>query len=142
MKHTKKETRQILSNLINNNPARFVPIEDENAQRFKYISVYRLDKYINDRIIALKRVCNKIISKPRLWTRNVDFVAIRNDTSIWFAEVMIEGVIINFVVWQLLGFDFTLLTAMAWGIAIKQSLSVYWRLRNNGATATIPTKNK
>ena len=78
----------------------------------------------------------------RLWTQDVDFKAIRNDCSAWLIESLIEGFIINFVVWSLIGWKFNLLTMFAWGFAVKQTLSIYWRLRKDGENSTIPKKDK
>ena len=122
--------------------ASFVPIESIDTEKFKYDVWLGVNKYINDKLLALRTIRNKIIQKPQLWVQEVDFKAIRNDVSIWVVEVVIEGFIINFVVWALMGWTFNLATIFAWGFAVKQLLSVYWRLKKNGSPATIPTKDK
>ena len=142
MKAIKKEIKQ--SSLIHQKirTASFVPLESPDTKRFKYNLRLRVSKYINDKFIALKTICNKIIQKPQLWIHEVDFKAIREDTSMWLVEALIEGFVINFVVWALLGWRFNWITVLAWGFAIKQLLSIYWRLRKNGANTTIPKKNE
>ncbi len=142
MKHIKKEKRQ--SSLIHQRirKAFFVPLKSHDTEKFKYILRYSVSKYINNKFIALKTTCNKIIQKLQLKSQEVDFVAIKRDASLWLIEALIEGFIINFVVWALIGWTFNLITMMAWGFAIKQLLSIYWRLKKDGANSTIPTKDK
>jgi len=142
MKATKKETKQ--SSLIHQRirKASFVPLESHSTEKFKYNPLFKVSKYINDKFVVLKTTCKKIINKPRLWTKEVDFKAIRDDTSMWVVEALIEGFVINFIVWALMGLKFNLLTMLAWGFAIKQLLSIYWRLRKDGSNTTIPKKNK
>lgn len=142
MKAIKKETRQSSSVHQKIRNAAFVPIDSNNTKKFKYNLSLRVLKYINKKLIVLKTLKNKIIQKPLLWLREVDFKAIRNDVSLWIIEALIEGFIINFIVWALVGWNFNLVTMLAWGFAIKQLLSIYWRLRKDGANSTIPKKNK
>ena len=142
MKAIKTEIKQ--SSLIHQRirKASFVPLESHDTEKFKYNIWLKVSKYINDKFIVLKTTCNKIIQKPQLWVQEVDFRAIRNDTSMWLTEALIEGFIINFVVWALIGLKFSLLTMLAWGFAMKQLLSIYWRLRKDGSNTTIPKKDK
>lgn len=142
MKITKKETKgsSLIHQRIRN--ASFVPLESHDTKKFKYNLWFKVSKYINDKFIVLKTFCNKIIQKPQLWLQEVDFKAIRDDVSIWLIEASIEGFVINFIVWALMGWKFNLITMLAWGFAIKQLLSIYWRLRKDGTNSTIPKKNK
>ena len=142
MKAIKKEIKQnsLIHQKIRN--ASFVPLEYNNTKKFKYKLPLVVSKYINEKFIAFKRYCNKIIQKPQLWVQEVDFKAIRNDVSTWTIEALIEGFIINLVVWALIGWRFNFLTMLAWGFAIKQLLSVYKRLKKDGSNSTIPKKNK
>ncbi len=142
MKAIKKEIRQSSSIHQRIRNASFVPLESNDIKKFKYGHVFNVSKYINDKFVVLKTIWNKIIQKPQLWTQEVDFRAIRNDTSMWLTEALIEGFVINFVVWALLDWKFNLLTVMAWGFAIKQLLSIYWRLKRDGTNSTIPKKDK
>lgn len=139
---TKKETKQ--SSLIHRRirAAAFVPVESSFTGRFKNDIRLKSVKYINSKFLSLKTFCNKIIQKPQLWTRDVDFRAIGSDTTVWIVESLIEGFLINFVVWSLMGWRFNFITVPAWGFAIKQLLSIYWRLRKDGENSTIPKKNK
>jgi hypothetical protein len=142
MKPIKEEIKQSSSIHQKIRNASFVPLESQDTEKFKYNPGLKISKYFNDKLIALKRSCNKIIQKPRLWLQEVDFIAIRNDVSAWFVEALIEGFIINFIVWALMGWKFSILTMIGWGFATKQLLSIYWRLRKDGANSTIPKKNK
>jgi len=139
---TKKETRQSSSIHQKIRDASFVPLESQDTTRFKYNLGFKWSKYINEKFIALKTVCNKIVQKPRLWVQEFDFIAIRNDTSTWMLEASIEGFVINFVVWALMDWGFNLWTMLAWGFAVKQLLSIYWRLRKDGSNSTVSEKNK
>ena len=142
MKDIRSETKQssLIHQRIRN--ASFIPLESHDAEKFKYNLRFRLSKYFNDRLITFKNTCKKIISKPILWTQEIDFRAIRNDTASWLVEALIEGFVINFIVWALLDWSFSLVTMIAWGFAIKQLLSIYWRLKKDGSNSTIPQKDK
>ena len=142
MKAIKKETKQssLIHQRIRN--ASFVPLESHDTEKFKYNIRFKVSKYFNDKFIRLKTLCNKIIQKPQLWTKDIDFKAMRDDSSMWLVEALIEGFVINFIVWALIGWKFSLLTMLAWGFAIKQLLSIYWRLRKHGSNSTIPQKDK
>ena len=141
MKVTKKEIKQ--SSLIHQKirSASFVPTEYQETQKLKYNLRFKVSKYINDRFIKLKTNCNKIIQKPRLWVQRIDFKAIKKDVSMWLIEALIEGLVINFIVWRLLGWEFDLITMLAWGCAIKQLLSIYWRFHKHGTNTTIFKKH-
>ncbi|KKM99107.1 hypothetical protein LCGC14_1151210 [marine sediment metagenome] len=142
MRTIKKEIKQSSSIHQEIRNASFVPLESYDTEKFKYNFWFKVIKYINDKFIALKTTCNKIIQKQQLWVQEVDFKAIRNDVSMWLTEALIEGFIINFVVWALMGWKFNLVTMLAWGFAVKQLLSIYWRLRKDGPNPTIPKKNE
>lgn len=119
--------------------ASFVQVEG-NSKRFKYNLNLKISKYVKDKFIILKTICNKIIQRPQIWLNNIDFKEIKVKGSSWLVEAFIEGFIINFIFWGLKGWDFNLITIFAWGFALKQLLSIYWRLRNHGSNTTIPQK--
>ena len=141
MKTIKKEIKQssFIHQKIRN--ASFVPLESQDTKKFKYNLRFRVSEYINERLVVLKTVCNKIIQKPQLWAHEVDFKAIRNDVLTWLIEALIEGFVINFIVWALIGWKFNLITMLAWGFLIKQSLSIYRRLLKDGSFTAIPKKD-
>ena len=142
MKAIKKETRQSSSTHQKISNAAFVPIEPNNTKKFKYNLKLSGSKYINKKLLTLKTLKNKIIQKPQLWLHKVDFKEMIKDSSVWFVEAAIEGAIINFIVWALMGWRFNWITFLAWGFVVKQLLSIYWRLRNNGADSKILKNNK
>ena len=142
MKPTKKETKQHSSIHHRIRNASFVPLESHDTEKFKYNILLRTGKYINDKFVALKTLYKKTIQIGQLHAQKVEFKKIRNDLSAWVAEALIEGFGINFVVWALMGWRFTLITMLAWGFAIKQLLGIYWRLRKDGSNTTILKKNK
>jgi hypothetical protein len=142
MNFIKKEEKQssLIHQKIRN--AAFVPIESYDTEKFKYNLVFIVGKYFNKKKIALERTLNTIIQKPRLYLLEIDFKAIKSDLFVWLTEALIEGFVINFILWALIEVKFTFLTMTAYGFAIKQLLSIYWRLRKDGANSTIPKKNK
>ena len=122
--------------------ASFVPLESQNSEKFKYNVKLKYSKYINKKFIALKTFCNKVIQKPGLWVQEVDIKAIKHDAFLWFMEAAVEGFIVNFAVWGIIGWKFNLITMLAWGFAVKQLLSIYRRLKKDGSASTIFNKNK
>ena len=122
--------------------ASFVPLESRNSEKFKYNVKLKYSKYINKKFIALKTFCNKIIQKPGLLIQKVDVKAIKQDALMWVMEAAVEGFIVNFAVWGIIGWKFNLITMLAWGFAVKQLLSIYRRLKKYGSASTIPHKNK
>jgi len=142
MKAIKKETRPSSSIHQKIRNAAFVPIESDNTKKFKYNLKLRFSKYLNKKLAALKTTKNKIIQKPQLWLKQIDFKSLVGDGAIWVVEAFIEGAVVNFVVWSLIGWRFSLVTLLGWGFATKQLLSIYWRLRKNGADSKILKKHK
>jgi len=142
MRATKKEIKQ--NSLIHSKirDAAFVTTEIPDTKKFKYNISLSLNKYISNSLRTIVNVCKKPFSRSRLLTKDVDFHAIKNDTSIWLIEAFIEGAAINFVVWTLLGFDFNMLTTLAWGIGVKQVISFYWRLKKDGSNTKISAENQ
>ena len=139
MKERKKQ-RELLKQ-TNKEEIAFVRVMDDNTQRFKYKFPLRLSKYINERFIALKNTCKKIRGMVRLKLDKFDFKAAGTATMIWLMNAFVEGLIVNFAVWGLLGWRFNFITIMAWGFVVKQSLDLYWRLKINGTTTKLPEKH-
>ena len=130
-----------LLNQTNKRNAGAVHWESGNTQRFKYKLPLRLSKYINERVIALKNTCKRIKGIVQLKLDKVDFKAAGIATMVWLMNAFVEGLIVNFAVWGLLGWRFNFITIMAWGFAVKQSLDLYWRLKINGTTTKLPEKH-
>jgi len=137
----RRKKDQNLLNQTNKNGAAFISIIDGNTQRFKYKFPLRLSKYKNEKFIALKNTCKKIKGIVRLKLDKFDFKAASNATMMWLLNAFVEGLIVNFAVWGLLGWEFNFITIMAWGFVVKQSLDLYWRLRLNGSTTKLSEKH-
>lgn len=136
---TKRKQEQL--NQISKSSARAVPYEIDNTKRFKYKFPLRLSKYKNEKLIALKNTCKKIKGIVQLRLDKFDFKAAGSATMIWLLNAFVEGLIVNFAVWGLLGWRFNFITIMAWGFAVKQFLDLYWRLKINGSTTKLPEKH-
>ena len=113
-----------------------------NTKRFKYNFIHRLSRYNNKNFIELKNTCKKIKGVIKLRIDKYDFKAASNATVMWLMNAFVEGLVVNFIVWRLWDLEFGFLTIMAWGCLMKYSLDMYWRLRINGTTTTIPEKYK
>ena len=135
----KKQLEQL--NQTNKSNAGAVHYESENTQTFKYKFPLRPSKYINEKLIALKHTCKRIKGMVQLKLDKFDFKAAGIATMIWLMNAFVEGLVVNFSVWGLLGWKFNFITIMAWGFAVKQSLDMYWRLKINGTTTKLPEKH-
>ncbi len=142
MKAIKKGIKQSSSIHQKIKKASFVSLEPHDTEKFKYNILFRTGKYINDKFVALKTIYKRTVKAGQLYTQKVDFKKIGEDVSTWIIESLIEGFGVNFVVWALMGWKFNLITILAWGFAIKQLLSIYWRLRKHGTNSTIFKKDK
>lgn len=136
-----RKNKQNSLNQPNKPNAGFISTEDDNTQRFKYKFKLRGSRYNNKRLIALKNACTKIKGRVSLWLNKFDFKTAGVATAIWLSNAFVEGVIVNFAVWGLLGWEFSFITIMAWGVAVKQSLDLYWRIKINGTTTKLPEKH-
>lgn len=114
---------------------------NNNTKRFKYKFRLKPSKYINEKLIAIKNTCKKIKEMIQLQLNKFDFKAAGVVSAIWLMNAFIEGFIVNFSVWGLLGWRFNFITIMAWGFAVKQSLDIYSRLKTNGTNTKLPTKH-
>jgi len=121
--------------------ASFVPLEPEETKRFKYFFDVLKNIRTRDRLTSVKRFVNTIIQKPKIWIDKVDWKKTGEDASIWIVEACIEGVVANFVTHQFLGWKFGPGMILAHGFAIKQGLSIIWRIKQNGAASKLPQKD-
>ena len=121
--------------------ASFVFTDKKITDRFKYNFTLSGGKYINGKLIALKQTINKIKGIIQLKLNKFDFSFAIGAMSLWIINAFIEGLIVNFSVWGLLGWRFNFITIMAWGFAVKQILDLYWRLRINGTNTKLPEKH-
>jgi len=137
----RRKNKQNSLNQTNKGKAAFISITDNNTERFKYNFRLRLSKYSNDKIIALMNTCKKIKGVVQLKLDKFDFKAAGSSTTMWLINAFIEGFIVNFAVWGLLGWRFNFVTILAWGFAVKQTLDLYWRLKINGKLTKLPERN-
>ena len=137
-----RKNKQNSLNPTNNRKAGFVTTKDDETKRFKYKFKLRGVRYNNVIFIAINNTFRKIRGEVRLWLNKFDFKDAGIVTAVWLTNAFIEGLIVNFAVWGLLGWEFNFLTTMAWGVAVKQSLDIYWRLRINGTNTKLPQKNE
>jgi len=77
-----------------------------------------------------------------LWTAEIDWSAVKRDSIEWVIEAAVEGFTANFATHFILGWELSPMTVIAHGFAIKQTLSIYWRLRKDGPTSKLPKKNE
>lgn len=134
----RRKKDQNLLNQTSKPKAAFVSVIDGNTKRFKYKFALNLSKYKNEKLITLKNTCKKIIGIVRLELDKFDFKAASNATMMWLINAFVEGLIVNFAVWGLLNWRFNFITIMAWGMAVKQILDLYWRLKINGKPTKLP----
>lgn len=122
--------------------AEFVHIKSDEIERFKYLIVHNILKKVKSRLINIKRKINSITHGPILLTSKVDWQQMRNDILTVSIETIIEGVTANFATHYLFGLPFNPGMIIAHGIIIRQGISIFSRLKKDGANTTIPQKDK
>lgn len=142
MNHTKKEVKQILSNKDKIRTFGFVHYKSEAVESFKNNGIHNTIRKISPKLQNLKRFFKSMIEKPRLWSNNFDWKTIGNDSSLWFAEVLIEGVIANWWTHKIFELEFGVGMIIAHGFLIKQGLDLFLRLKQNGSSTKLLAKNK
>jgi len=126
---------------MNKEETTFVRDMSGYTDNFKYKFPLTLSKYTNEKLIALKNTCKKIRGMVQLKLDKFDFNAAGIAMMIWLMNAFVEGLVVNFVVWGLLGWKFNIITIMAYGMAVKYSLDLYWRLKINGTNTKLPQKH-
>lgn len=121
--------------------ASFVPLEEGNPERLKYKLNLLRSKYISDKLIELKRIKNTVVQKVKIWFQKWNWKKMSLDTSVWLIEAGIEGTTANFATHYLFGLPLNPATILAHGIAIKQGIEIYWRLKRDGENRKLPTKD-
>lgn len=134
------ELKQNLSSRINK--AAFVQIDHHTIGTFKYNLMCNIKHRCSTTSISIKRYLNSRIQKVQYWVALFSWRKIGADSLTWGIETMLEGLSLNFATHYLFGMPFNMMTAFAHGIVVKQGLSIYWRLRVNGTTTTLPHKNE
>ena len=122
--------------------ANFIPYEVRDSETFKYKVVHKLKQKLRETYVAFKRNVNTILQKPLRWAAEVDWKLVKADSVEWCITVVVEGFTANVATHFLFGVPFNFGTIVAHGIAINQGISIYWRLRKDGSTNKIPTKNQ
>lgn len=141
MENMTREKKQSLSIQKKNRNAGFVPLESKDNEKFKYKVSLRLSRYINQMLARVRARFNKTVHATGLMVNIVDWKSITKEGIVWIVESAIEGVTANYAMHYLFNAPFNIATVFAYGIAIKQGLSVFWRLKTNGPNSEIPTKN-
>lgn len=139
---TRRKNKQNSLKQTNKSSAAFVPVMEDNTKRFKYNFLLRGIEYNTEKLIAIKNTCKKIKGIVKLKLDKFDFNKAGIATMIWLLNAFVEGLIVNFAVWGLLGWRFNFITIMAWGFAVKQTLDLYWRLKINGEYTKLPEKHE
>lgn len=85
-------------------------------------------------------IWRKVKNQTKTIINNVAWFNILNDIGIWLLEAIIEGVAVNYVTWALFGDKFTPITIIAYGITIKETISIFWRLRRHGEHTKVHIK--
>lgn len=122
--------------------AEFVPVEEIQNNKFKYLSRLLKIEKISQWLIELKRSSNSKIQGIQLLLSKIDWKSVFKDSAIWIIEAFIEGLTINFATHFIFGLKMTPMTILGYGIIIKQGIDIYWRLRNNGPNTKILKKDK
>jgi len=138
-----KQLNQRQSSLLNSNirGAAFVPLPEDNRERFKYHRVYSISRYIRKNMLWLKRKVNSFLQSIELKLSFFDWKTARVSSIVWLSEAAIEGLLLNFATNQIFGLKFTVGTVLAYGILVKQTIDISRRLMN-GTTKHITKKNK
>ena len=135
-----KRVTKLLSSkkLIKKNKAHFVNLGND---RFKYNPIYNISNNARAKVNRVKDIAIKLWQGFKLTSSKVDWKVMRNDFGEWSFVVSIEGLTANFATHYLLGLPMSPGTIIAHGIAINQSISIYWRLKQNGEHSKIPKKD-
>ena len=135
----KRKQSSLIHQKIRN--AAFVPIKAKTTEKYKYALRHKLYQEIVRAKLAFKIPLKLLDSKIAILKGYIDWKPAFRDSSVWFAEAMIEGVTANFATHVLFDVQFTFWSIFAHGIIIKQGIDIYWRLRRDGSTTEIPTKH-
>jgi hypothetical protein len=151
MTSSKSETKQNLSQSTPQNKtphrAEFVSLEESVAkdESFKYKAGQRFNQAVTKILLGWKRRINSSIQGPLIWAKSQDKEKLKDarySAIIWVTEAAIEGFTANFATHFIIGWDLNIFTVMAHGFAIKQTISIVWRLRKNGSTEPVSEKKR
>ena len=142
MKSSGKKIRQSLSIHHKIRNAGFVDYDYSSIETFKYKLRTKLQVDSDKIIIALKRFRSIINDKLVLLYNGVIWDRLIYHAFIWLVEAFIEGASINYILYVLFGSDFNIWTIFAYGMLIKQSIDIYWRMKVDGTNTTVSEKDK
>jgi hypothetical protein len=120
--------------------AEFVSLESKEDETFKYR--YRhLIQIVKVKSLNIKRFINILVSKLTILLKTVNWKLTLHDTLFWIIEIFIEGLTANFALHTLFDVKFNVWTVFAYGILIKQGLSIVGEIIGkitNGPNNKIP----
>ena len=121
-----------------NRNAGFVIDENANKGRFKYLSgLYSIIGFKKS-FPKARRKFNIIAQSVSVSIDNISWKSLRNDFGEYIIEASIEGIAINFALHFIFGLEFTILTALAYGIFMKQIVSFYSKLKSQNENKQVP----
>lgn len=129
--------------------ASFVKVKKGIYQTFKYklrhyISLCSAKRFFQKFYLYMKRNFFTIFSHGKFFSERVLWKDLFQEVSVWFLEVMIEGLLANFVVKQFFGMPMTFGSMLAYGILLKVSMSkikeVFSLLGKDGAIKEVHNK--
>jgi len=125
IKKKEKQSSQIHEEI---RKATFISEKTKKITRFKYEKLYKpiLDsaKFIT------------LLIKPFNWKQII------KDCAIWIIEAFIDGILINFATWALLGDSLTVAKILAYGIVMKKVIEFMALLKKDGEYSEVHTPDK
>lgn len=120
----------------------FVDYDYHAIDTFKYRLRTKIEVGSDRLIRGLRFIGSSITNKSVSMYNTVIWDRLVYHACIWLVEAFIEGFTINYVLYVLVGLDFNVWTIFAYGMLIKQSIDIYWRMKVDGADTAIPEKGK
>lgn len=129
-----------VSEYVRRSRAEFVE-EQAQTESFKYKIIHSYNKissYFSNLFQKCRRIVNIFSEAFRKFLKQINFGKAFQDFIVWFFEVLIEGLIINFALHYIFGLKFSPFTILAYGIIIYEIISIVQRLKErNGPTKQI-----
>lgn len=116
--------------------ARFV---GQNRESIIYLKFHKFVLETKERFLLL---LNRLIDRFYLFLRSVDWVKVRADLFLYLTEAFFEGLVVNYVVAVLFGWQMNPFTVLAYGLFVNKSLEYVRRLRGHGTTETVLKKHE
>lgn len=128
MRNTGNITKQNLS--MRKNKAEFVDINSPQTHSFIYLLRHKFVIYWDKTFEYTKVHLNRLYQKMNLELAKYDLKQVLTSFMVWFVDVVTEGFLLNYITYNLLEFQMTIHTIIAYGLIITQSHSIYWRFKN------------